>query len=83
MYHVLDQALGTQKKRQRELVVETEKWVAAAYRVINAMGAGQGDVPGFMNVDSPICYSSPGVREEEAILIFVLKAWQSKDEGEC
>lgn len=45
-----------------------------AYRVINAMGAGQGDVPGFMNVDSPICYSSPGVREEEAILIFVLKA---------
>lgn len=32
-------------------------------------GQGRGTVLGFMNMDSPICYSSPGVREEEAILI--------------
>lgn len=45
-----------------------------AYRVINAMETGQRDVLGVMNVDHPICYSSPGVREEETILILIPKA---------
>lgn len=84
MSPVLDQVLGTQKNmRQRKLVSETDKWAAVVYRMISGMGAGQGDVLGFMNVNSPICYSSPGVRKEEAILILIPKAWQGKDEGEC
>ena len=39
-----------------------------AYRVIDAMGAGEGDVLGFTKVDSPVYYSSPGVREEEYLV---------------